>query len=130
MAMTVADTDILIDALRGKEPARGRVDQELKAGRLATTSITSFELLSGARSNAQSEKIQLLLAALTIFPLDSETSEAAASIRRDLESTGKGIGMADYLIAGICLVQRVPLLTRNRRHFQRIPGLVLAAPGE
>ncbi len=35
--------------------------------------------------------------------------------------------MADYLIAGICLSRNAMLLTRNRAHFERIPGLHLAA---
>ncbi len=33
--------------------------------------------------------------------------------------------MADSLIAGIALVHRIPLWTRNRRHFERVPGLDL-----
>jgi predicted nucleic acid-binding protein len=35
---------------------------------------------------------------------------------------GVGIGMGDILIAGIVLAQGGTLLTRNRRHFERIPG--------
>jgi predicted nucleic acid-binding protein len=41
-------------------------------------------------------------------------------------SRGIDIGMADSLIAGICLVRGATLLTRNRRHYDRIPGLMLA----
>ena len=31
--------------------------------------------------------------------------------------------MADYLIAGICRSRSAELLTRNRRHFERVPEL-------
>jgi predicted nucleic acid-binding protein len=34
--------------------------------------------------------------------------------------------MADSLIAGIVLAQAATLLTRNRRHFERVAGLKLA----
>ena len=36
---------------------------------------------------------------------------------------GKGIGTADYLIAGMCLAHGATLLTRNLKHFERVPGL-------
>ncbi len=125
--MIVADTDVLIDSLRGLEPARGRIDLELSNGRLATTVVTAFELLSGARTTTQQTRIERLLGAMTLFPLEFNAGEIAARIRRDLESRGEGIGMADYLIAGICLSRNAMLLTRNRAHFQRIPGLNLVA---
>lgn len=125
--MIVTDTDVLIDSLRGAEPVRGRIDLELSTGHLATTVVTAFELLSGARGPAQKEKIERLLGAMTILPLEFTASKTAAGIRRDLESRGEGIGMADYLIGGICLSRNAMLLTRNRAHFQRIPGLQLAA---
>jgi predicted nucleic acid-binding protein len=34
--------------------------------------------------------------------------------------------MADSLIAGIVLLHGAKLLTRNRRHFERVPSLSLA----
>lgn len=32
------------------------------------------------------------------------------------------MGMPDYLIAGVCVSRSAVLLTRNRKHFQRVPG--------
>ena len=34
------------------------------------------------------------------------------------------MGMAHYLIAGICLSHSAALLTRNRSHFARVTGLL------
>lgn len=39
--------------------------------------------------------------------------------------SSRPIGTADYLIAGIVLANRGILLTRNRDHFERVPGLTL-----
>jgi predicted nucleic acid-binding protein len=125
--MIVADSDVLIDALRGREPARERIALELKAGGLATTAVTVFELRSGARSAAEERKVEQLLAALTVLGLDSEAAAEAARIRRALEAEGQKIGMADYLIAGICIARSAVLLTNNRKHFERVPGLRLGA---
>jgi predicted nucleic acid-binding protein len=47
-------------------------------------------------------------------------------VRRALDSRGEGIGMADSLIAGTVIRHRGTLLTRNRRHFERVDGLALA----
>ena len=121
--MMVADTDVMIDSLRGTDPARSRIDLELSTRHLATTVITAFELLSGARRSTQRTRIEDLLSAMTILPLDSEAGEIATGIRRRLEARGEGIGLADYLIAGICLSRNAMLLTRNRGHFQRVKGL-------
>lgn len=123
--MIVADTDVLIDALRGRAPAARRIDVELEAGGLATTAVSAFELRSGARSAEAADAIETLLAAMTIVPFDERAAERAAFVRRELESGGNAIGMADYMIAGTCLAHSAILLTRNRRHFERVPGLAL-----
>jgi len=123
--MIVADSDVLIDALRGRQPARDRIDLELGTGQLATTVISVFELMSGVRSDSQLEKVKTLLAPIRILPLDDQASRQAAELRRRLEAEGRRLAMADYLIAGICLSRNSVLLTRNRSHFERIPELRL-----
>jgi len=123
--MMIADSDVLIDFLRGKGAAAKRIQLELETGRLATTVLSVFELLGGARGNREEERVETLLDALTILPLDAVAARQAAEIRRDLEKTGRKIATADSLIAGICMSQRGVLLTRNRSHFERITGLHL-----
>lgn len=59
--MTVVDSDILIDALRGREPSRTGVAEGLKAGTLATTALTAFELRSGVRTTKQEGEVELPL---------------------------------------------------------------------
>jgi tRNA(fMet)-specific endonuclease VapC len=121
--MMIADSDVLIDYLRGRAPWAARIRLEIKTGRLATTAVNSFELLSGAKNSGEHEKVSHLLAALRILDLSPVASEHAATARRELESRGKGIGMADYLVAGVCLAHAGVLLTRNGDHFTRVPGL-------
>jgi predicted nucleic acid-binding protein len=126
--MLIADTDVLVDALRGAEPVRSRVEQALTSGALATTAITAFELTVGARSETQSRAVDGLLGALSILPLDAAASCRAAEAHRELADRGRAIGTCDTLIAGICLAHGAELLTRNREHFERIAGLRIAAP--
>ncbi len=123
--MMVADTDVLIDFLEGAEPAARRIGLELGHQGLATTVISRFELLAGARSGRQRRLIAELLAALPCLPLDENAADRAAEVRRTLVSGGVDIGMGDSLIAGIVLAHRGVLLTRNRRHFERVAELSL-----
>ena len=127
--MIVADTDVLIDFLRGEGPLVDRVVFELERG-LATTVVSAFELWSGSIGSARRERaVETLLGALVIMPLDSEDARCAAGVRRDLERAGRSIGMADSLIAGICVRHRATLITRNRDHFERVPNLTLSLGG-
>lgn len=125
--MIVADTDVLIDALRGHEPMASRVGDGLRAGTLATTVVTLFELMGAAKDDRRRQRVARLLRPLPVLALDRAASERAAEIRRELERAGAPIGMADCLIAGICAIAGATLLTRNRRHFERVPGLLIAA---
>ena len=127
--MMVADTDVLIDYLGGHNPAADRIALELAHGQLTTTAVSRFEMLAGVRSARQDKLIRDLLAALATLPLDERAADAAARVRRTLEKSGAVIGMGDSLIAGIVLANHGALLTRNRRHFERIEGLTLSVLG-
>lgn len=123
--MIVADTDVLIDFLAGSNPGFSRVRAAIDGGQLHTTTITQYELLAGANSPKQDGRIRDLLAALSILPLDRAAADLGARTRRDLERRGESVGMADSLIAGIVLACGGRLLTRNRRHFERVETLAL-----
>lgn len=122
--MIVADTDVLIDYLHDRGEAEA-VEFSLRRGALRTTVITRFELLSGAKTAKQLARVRQLLDAIPSLDLDDQAADTASGIRRSLERFGATIGMADSLIAGIVLSAGGDLLTRNRRHFERVPGLRL-----
>jgi predicted nucleic acid-binding protein len=125
VAVIIADTDVLIDALAGRDAGQ-RIADGMRSGALATTSVTAFELGSGARNDIARERIRVLLEGLHVLPFDLEAARRATGVRLALEEQGRPIGMADYLIAGVCLASGAALLTRNRAHFERVPGLTLA----
>lgn len=124
--MIVADTDVLIDFLRGRGTAAKRVARELETRSFATTAITAFELRSGARTVNQRRSIDALLGAMTVLSFGPEEAQVAADLRQRLEAEGQTIGMADYMIAAVCVGNGGVLLTRNRKHFERIQELKLS----
>lgn len=123
--MILADTDVLIDFLAGKEPAASRVAAIAEADQLATSAVSCFELLSGAREGKRGDRVRRLVTMLAVLPLDLKAASSAAEVRRSLETSGLPIGMGDSLIAGIALANDVSLFTRNRKHFERVAGLRL-----
>ena len=98
----------------------------MERGQLATTAINRFELLAGVRTRRQEKAVHDLLAALLTLPLDQPAADEAAEIRRTLDLTGASIGMGDSLIAGVVRFHDAELVTRNRRHFDRVRGLKLS----
>jgi tRNA(fMet)-specific endonuclease VapC len=124
--MIIADTDVLIDFLRGRGGGAKRVALELETRSFSTTAINAFELRSGARTAKQKAAIDGLLDAMTLLSFGPEEAQVAAELRQQLESQGQAIGMADYMIAAICVVNGGVLLTRNRKHFERVEGLKLS----
>jgi tRNA(fMet)-specific endonuclease VapC len=123
--MFIADTDVLIDFLRGAGQA-DRVAIELGTGRLCTTAITAFELWAGSKSPQQLAIVDSLLDAVAILPLNVTSARRAGEIRRELEREGRTIGMADSLIAGIAMEHDAILITRNRKHYERVSRLRLS----
>jgi len=49
----------------------------------------------------------------------------ASRISRDLARRGMPIGDNDVWIAATALAYRLPLVSRNARHFARVPGLMI-----
>jgi tRNA(fMet)-specific endonuclease VapC len=123
--MIIADTDVLIDFLRGRGLA-ARVAAELESRSVGTTAITAFEIRSGARTARQRSAVDALLEAMTILPFGPKEAQVASEVRQQVESQGLPIGMADYMIAAICISNDGVLLTRNLKHFERVNGLRLA----
>lgn len=125
--MILADTDVLIDYLAGTQPVTDQVLEYAQSDRLHTSAVTCFELLSGAWDGKRGDRVRRLVAAVPVLPLDREAATRAAAVRQQLARRGFSIGMADSLIAGIALVSDLPLLIRNRRHFDHVEGLRLIA---
>jgi tRNA(fMet)-specific endonuclease VapC len=121
--MIIADSDVLIDFLRGRGETAQRVAIELGTRSLATTAITAFELRSGARTVRHKRRLDTLLEAMTILSFGPEEARIAAGIRQEVESQGQPIGMADYMIAAVCIAAGGVLLTRNLKHFERVKNL-------
>jgi tRNA(fMet)-specific endonuclease VapC len=64
-----------------------------------------------------------VLDALELLPLDYESARRASEIDADMKSTP--ICESDLLIASIAITNKQTLITRNSKHFERVPGLTV-----
>lgn len=126
MAGRLFDTDILVDTLRGARNAGPRLEAAANLGILYTSAVTVFELECGALAKDEQLKIRRLLAYFDVVSLDHVSAVAAGAIDRTLRAAGIRLDARDTLIAGTALAYGMELVTRNRRHFDRVPGLVVA----
>ncbi|MCV7382613.1 type II toxin-antitoxin system VapC family toxin [Mycolicibacter longobardus] len=122
--LVVVDTDLVIDFLRGKGSGVPLVRDLIVEHRFRITAVTAFELRVGADFLDRRDEI-LRLGRSRTFPLDPDSALRAGEVAATLRSAGQDIAMADCLQAGICLRFDLPLATRNRKHFSRVPGLRL-----
>jgi tRNA(fMet)-specific endonuclease VapC len=124
----VLDADVLIDHLRDAGPGRELVDRLAATSGFRVTAVAAFELALGRSYGLDPAPVDALLAA-PCLPMTRAAGLRAGSLLRDLRAEGAEIEMRDALQAGICLDAAAPLITRNVRHYDRIPGLVVVPPG-
>ncbi|MFT4287483.1 PIN domain-containing protein [Nocardioides sp.] len=121
------DTDISIEVMRGRFPEIDRRFNEEPEPRIST--ITLMELAFGVLRSPRRRREQQLLTGYADLvpaePFDERAAISAARVRAELTAAGTPIGRYDTLIAGHALALGVPLVTRNRREFERVEGLTL-----
>ncbi len=122
--LVVADTDLLIDYLRGADPGATWVRERLRDGGLRVAAISAFELRLGADFVARRGPIELLLVHQTLS-LDLSAAILAGDVLTRLRQAGVAIGINDALLAATCLRFDLPLATRDLREFSRVDGLEL-----
>lgn len=127
MAETVVDSSILIDYLRGREPAREYLEALQSADELATHIIVAAEVLTGARDQREQEVIQLALREFRMH-VASEADCSAALNSLSQFRLSHGVGWHDCLIAASCVRKRLPLATLNEKHFSVFDDLDVVRP--
>lgn len=124
----ISDTTFIVDLLRNDARAITKLKELMKKNELSfVTTLTIFELFSGLfRSNnpiKEKSRVIDVLKRQMIINLDPESAEKAGEIDGNLILKGKMIQPVDCMIAGIALVKKDKVLTRNVKDFSKIEGL-------
>lgn len=127
-----ADTDVIIDYLRGREPGKSAFAGWRKRAKVYITSITAFELLLGANLSSKREErvieAESLIDQHETLPFDRDSADEAAERGAVLRAKGAEVEIRDLLNASICLSRKIPILTKNRIHYERITDLRVLTP--
>ncbi len=120
----VVDTSMLIDHLRG-----GSIWQRMLLSFEPTTTlyvptIVFFELLSGesTRRNDVARKMNDFMKHFTLLDVTESIARRAGEMFRDVT---RDLSVPDYIVAASAMEIDGAVLTLNRKHFSRIPGLAL-----
>lgn len=129
MSLYMLDTDICSYIIRNK-PAevRSRMNA-IPLINQCISAVTLGELLFGVKrsTNASVNRavVDSFVSHLNVLDWDAEAAEHYGDIRAVLQSQGTPIGSMDMMIAAHARSLGAIVVTNNRRHFQRVPGLVI-----
>ena len=126
---SVLDTSVLVGYERG-----GVLPPLADEEEVAISAVTASELLHGVHWAATAEQrarreafVTTVLSAIPTLAFDLDTARVHARVWADLASAGVAPGSHDLMIAATALVRGWSVVTRNERHFQRVPGLAVTA---
>jgi tRNA(fMet)-specific endonuclease VapC len=121
------DTDTCVAILRGNPAV---VERRVGAqDEVVTTWITAAELFYGAaKSSAPVQNHTMVvgfLATLPVLGLEGAAVQVFGTTKAFLERKGQRLDDADLFIGAIAVTQNATVVTRNLRHYERIPGLTV-----
>jgi tRNA(fMet)-specific endonuclease VapC len=128
--LALLDTDTLSEVMKGRDAnVRENARQYLATfGAFTFSIITRYEILRGLKArNAvrQLARFEQRCRRSQVLPLTDAIVVRAADIYALLYQRGQLISDADILIAATALDHNLTMVTENRAHFQRIPGLIV-----
>jgi len=116
VGVTVLDTTVLIDLLRGRSVQHRLHRMREQADVAATSAINVEEVVRGLRP-AEHFAAARLLDGLLVIPVDRVAAQRAGAWRRDFAHRGTTLSQADCLIAAAALAAGGRLATGNPRRF-------------
>jgi tRNA(fMet)-specific endonuclease VapC len=121
------DSDTCIGILRGRSEVLERRAADLDE--VVTTWVTAAELFYGAARSAKPDANAALvvrfLNTLPVLAPDLASARLFGEVKARLATAGQIVADADLFIAAITLSRGATLVTGNRKHYERIPGIVV-----
>ncbi len=120
------DTNIVVDILRGDSITLAKLEV-FNTLEICITPIIASELYEGCYKSNRMEKALVLvedfISTATFLDFNIKSCKLYGQIYKFLQSKGKLTEEKDLMIAAICISHNATLITKNKKHFQNIPGL-------
>lgn len=128
----ILETTFLVDLERelnrGREGAAHEFLNRCRGDRLYITPTIAGELAAGA-SLARRKDWDAFVRPFRILEMNEEVAWQYGQLYRYLSDNGMLIGSNDLWIAACGLAHTMAIVTRNQRHYRRVPGLSVADYG-
>lgn len=122
----LVDSDWAIDHLNGVQRVVSRLGELSEEG-LGLSVISLAEVYEGIFYSSdpprEEQALRAFLHGVSIIAVDDDICRIFARERGRLRAAGNIIGDFDLLIGATALRHGLTLLSNNRNHFERIPGL-------
>lgn len=124
----ILDTTVLIDLereVRRRKPGRAaQAIERLSGTRFGVSAIAAAELSEGYEDAGRRAALQFL-SHFEFLPVDDEIGWIWSRLSRQARSEGRSLGDNDLWIAATAARHARPLLTRNSRDFDGLPGVIV-----
>ncbi len=120
------ESNILSDLIRHPQGPVARQIAARGEDSVCTSIVVASKLRNGAeqaQSNKLSERVDLVLSALDVLPLEAPADRHHGDIRRRLARQGASIGPNDPLIAAHARALDLTVVSNNESQFRRVPDL-------
>jgi len=121
----LVDTNVIVDVTRGSAGAADYLDS--LGDDWSISMITSLELLAGARTQRETNDLDLVLSGYRAIPPNEDIARRSYYLVKTY-ARSHGLDALDALIAATALEDALTLATKNRKHFQMIRDLKLDVP--
>ena len=125
--MVCLETSFIIDFFRGDKEAIKKMDKIGEEDNVTIASPSVMELISSVvlseKPIEEKNKILEFLSDFLILPFGKVEGILAGEIEGKLTLSGNIIGSVDIMIGAIAKCNSEDLVTRNKKHFERIDGL-------
>jgi len=117
------DTDVFIDALKGVRSAKELF--RIKDVEIYCSILSKKELLSkGGLKDSERKRVMSMLSDVRVLRIDEDISKKYLLLVKKYGERTDSI--VDYIIAATAWSKKLPLLTRNKKHFKQIEEITLA----
>lgn len=113
MAVALFDTNILIDCLKGYQPA---IDEVAYWDEVVISAVSWMEVMAGT-TGEDSGAVREFLGNFEVIHTNQHIMEFATTLRKDSIETKKKVALPDTIIMATGLVRADRIITRNTRDF-------------
>ena len=123
-ALTIVDTDVLIDAASQISEAIDCLDGLEQNSMLAISVITQMELFVGCRNKTELGNTKRFLQRFQVLKLSEQISDKAIGLLLQYRLS-HGLAIPDALIAATAITFNQPFISKNQRDYRFISELQL-----